>query len=56
MARGAMAKTPPRGALGEAGKGSLGREACEGPLWASPEGSGPGLGGSHYEGVMEVPS
>ena len=47
-----MAKTSPRGSLGEAGKGSLGREACGDPLWASPEGSGPGLGGSHYEGAM----
>ena len=43
-----MAKALPRGAPGEAGKGSLGRAACGGPMRASPEGSGPGLGGSHY--------
>ena len=47
-----MAKTSPRGALGEAGKGPLGREACGGPLWTSPEGLGRGLGRSHYEGAM----
>ena len=44
-----MAKALPRGAPGDAGKGSLGRAACGGPMRSSPEGSGPGLGGSHYE-------
>ena len=47
-----MAKAPPRGALGEAFLGRFGRAACGGPMRASPEGPGPGLGGSHYEGAM----
>ena len=43
-----MAKAPPRGALGEAFLGRFGREGRGGPMRASPEGPGPGLGGSHY--------